>query len=108
MRPPASNTDANARNPVPANTSPTSVSSIPYRRSGLSEPYRSIISSKVIRGNGVATSTPWISRTMREYSGSITANTSSSSTKDISTSSCVNSKLRSARVCSSRRHRTIW
>ena len=34
--------------------------------------------------------------------------TSSSSTNDISTSSWVNSKLRSARGCSSRRHRTIW
>jgi hypothetical protein len=45
---------------------------------------------------------------MRAYSGSITAKTSSSSTNDISTSSCVNSKLRSARVGSSRRHRTIW
>src|SRR5918995_1092695 len=39
MSPPESSTDVNARNPVPANTSPTSASSIPYRRSGLSEPY---------------------------------------------------------------------
>ena len=61
--PPSARTDANARNPVLAKTSPRSASSMPYRRSGLSEPYRASISSYVIRGNGVGTSTPLSSRT---------------------------------------------
>ena len=46
IRPPDVTTDANALNPVPANTSFRSASSIPYRRSGLSDPYRSITSLK--------------------------------------------------------------
>jgi hypothetical protein len=74
----------------------------------LSEPNRAIISAYAIRGNGVGTSTPFVSLTIRAITGSITAMMSSSSTKDISTSSCVNSNPRSARGFSSRKHRTIW
>ncbi len=91
----------NTRNGVSLKYSATSTSSIPKRRSGLSEPNRRIASAYVMRGIGVATSTPMSSHAALT-TASPTSMTSSWSTNDISTSSWVNSGWRSARKSSSR------
>jgi hypothetical protein len=76
--------------PSVAISSVTSAIGRPKRRSGLSEPYRSITSSYVRRGNGRGTSTP-TSRISRTNSGSMSSKIVSMRGNDISTSTCVNS-----------------
>lgn len=99
--------EANALNPVPANTAVSSTSSIPKRRSGLSDPKRFIASCHVMRsiGGGVV---PVAARAAAITAREIASSTSSLSTKLISASSCVNSYCRSARRSSSRKQRAIW
>ena len=82
---------------------------MPKRTSGLSTPKRSMASCHVRRGNGVvmAPRKP-LADHAEEMARSSTAKTSSSSTKDISRSSWVNSGWRSARRSSSRMQRAIW
>ncbi len=65
--------------PEPRNASVTSAISIGLRRSGLSEPYFSIASSKGMRGNGSGvTVRPWPNSSNTPCrTGSIAANTSS-------------------------------
>ena len=80
---------------------------IPKRISGLSQPYCSIASCHVIRGNA-GISIPLISLKRWRIISSKIPSTSSRSTNDISQSIWVNSGWRSARRSSSRKHFTIW
>ena len=80
----------NTRNVVSEKNSVQSVSSLPKRRSGLSEPYFAMASAYVMRGNGVGRSTPIVFHTALAID-SPSSMTSSCSTKLISMSSCVNS-----------------
>ena len=69
----------------------TSVSSMPKRISGLSDPNRSMASFQVIRGRGRDSSTPQIWPNSSFNRRSFTSSTSSTSTKDSSISIWVNS-----------------
>ena len=87
--PPAATIFAKTAKSEPANTSPTSAITSGLRRSGLSTPYLSMASSKVIRGNGGGvTERPRAnSWNTPDRTGSIAAKTSSCVTKLISKSS---------------------
>ncbi len=65
-------------------------------------------SSQVIRGMGNATSRPMASRHTSATMRSVASITSSTSTKDISRSTWVNSGCLSARRSSSLKHLAIW
>jgi hypothetical protein len=107
-RPPASTAPRKTLNSDAFAHSSTPTSSSPNRMSGLSTPKRSIASLQAMRGNGVGSSTWSASRNVSASARSQAAKTSSSSTKDISMSSCVNSGWRSARRSSSRKQRATW
>ena len=106
--PPASSADLNTTNSLFATSSERSKSSISKRVSGLSEPYLSIASLYVSLGSFSGISTLIASlKTLWMYF-SIISRTSSTSTKDISRSICVNSGCLSALRSSSRKHLAIW
>ena len=115
-RPPDASASSNTRKPlagVPSgatSTDPRSYSSIPKRRSGLSDPNRSIASSYSKTGNGISRigRSGAVARVTPITMCSMKALTVSSSTKLISRSSWVNSGCRSPRMSSSRKQRAIW
>ena len=99
---------AKTPNSEPLVASVASSSSSPKRVSGLSEPNRRSASAKVMRGQGVAISTPRHSRQIAANISSIRRKSTSRSGKLISTSSWVISCTRSARRSSSRKQIAIW
>ncbi len=91
----------NTRKVVSAKYSVSSTSSMPNRRSGLSEPNRRIASAKVMCGISPI-SWPTVPAHSARMTSSPTVSTSDCSTKLISMSSWVNSGWRSLRKSSSR------
>ena len=94
-------------NPQSLTRSVTSLSSMPKRRSGLSEPNLSIASCHAMRLIGSLISMPIAFLKRYARSLSFTSITSSTSTKESSMSICVNSGCLSARRSSSLKHLAI-
>ncbi len=106
--PPPVTASENTLKPHSLTRSDTSTSSIPNLMSGLSEPNLSMASLYGILGNGVSISTPSASLKAFFINPSFIVITSSTSTKDISRSSCVNSGCLSALRSSSLKHLATW
>ena len=105
--PPPSTTERNTPNSVRPAASVQSRISMPNRRSGRSVPKRRMASAYAMRGNGVGRSIP-ASAKHATRTASVRSSMSPGSTKEASTSNCVNSGCRSARRSSSRKQRAIW
>ena len=115
-RSPAASVSSKTRKPLagapsaPVSAGARSNSSIAKRRSGLSEPKRSIASSYSNTGNGISRigRSGAVALVTSMTMCSMKAITVASSTKLISRSSWVNSGWRSPRRSSSRKQRAIW